>query len=338
MNGQNKNDNIIPIPNLAERLINKGLERLSQKDFRQAAQLFSQARELEPDNADLNVGLVVSLVELGFYPEARDLCNELLKKGIGDYFQVVNIYLMVLLQLGEHDEMTSVIEALLDDNLVPPDKVEHFEKMLQFSKRVREEKKAQTAKKDEPEQPVNWDELIENKNDTEILLAITKLAEVNVRPYIPHIQKFLVDEHRHPFLKTILLNILKEQEYDKKIKVHKFSRTIDLIPAALGDLSEDSFLVQTGDLAEKNLGQENPTLNDIVQGLIERHYFVFYPLDPSEGEFALWAAAYHALAAEYQGVEPNLDELSALYDADIEDIADIIAYLKEIEEISYPII
>jgi tetratricopeptide (TPR) repeat protein len=340
MKGNNKqNDNVIPIPNLSERLINKGLERLSEKDFRQAAELFTQAREIEPDHADLNVGLVVSLVELGFYKEARDLCNDLLKKGIGDYFQVVNIYLMVLLQLNEHEEMTSVIEALLDDNLVPPDKVEHFEKMLQFSKRVHEEKKDQKVlKEDKIEKQIKWSDLFENKDDTEMLLAITKLAEINIRPFIPKIKEFFLDEQKHPFLKTILLNILKEQEYDKELDIRKFSRTISIIPTELKDVTESSFLVQTGDLVEQHLSQDNPTLNDMVQSLIERHHFVFYPLDPSDGNFAEWAAAYQALAQEYQGMDPDLEGLSAQYGVMENDIDKTISYLKEIEEISYPII
>ena len=75
------------------------------------------------------------------YEEARELCDELLRKGIGDYFQIISIYLMVLLQLSEHKEMIETIELLFQENQIPFDKIEHFEKMLNFSKKVLEERK-----------------------------------------------------------------------------------------------------------------------------------------------------------------------------------------------------
>ena len=93
------------------------------------------------ENYEVNMGLLVSLVELQQYEEARELCHELLRKGIGDYFQIINIYLMVLLQLSEHQEMVETIELLFQENQIPFDKIEHFEKMLHFSKKVLEERK-----------------------------------------------------------------------------------------------------------------------------------------------------------------------------------------------------
>src|SRR4051812_12493282 len=98
---------VVAFPNLGERLIVKGMDELGSRNFRKAATLFSQAREFDPDNDEVCMGLVVSLVELEYYEEAKALCQEMLNKGIGDYFQLINIYLMVLLQLGEHQEMVT---------------------------------------------------------------------------------------------------------------------------------------------------------------------------------------------------------------------------------------
>ncbi|MDQ0219402.1 tetratricopeptide repeat protein [Peribacillus cavernae] len=342
MNGKEKHskkDNIILFPDLAGRLVDKGLDQLAKKDFREAAALFTQARELDPENPDLNVGLVVSLVELGLYPEAKDLCRELLNKGIGDYFQVVNIYLMVLLQLNEHEEMSSTIKALLEDDHIPPDKIEHFEKMLQFSQRVKEEKQHQEIIKEEKiHHEIETDGLFADKTESEILLTITRLAEVNIRPYVPEIRQFLLDEQANPFYKTVLINIMKEQEYDKEIDVSKFNETVTIIPAGLGDVLESEFIVEVTKIAEKRLGQENPTLLDMVKSLIERHNFIFYPNDPSENRFEEWAAAYQVLAEEYQGMKPDAEEIADLYRINAASIMHLVSHLKEIEEISYPTI
>ena len=55
---------IVLFPNLHERLITKGLDELSNKNFKLAAQLFIQAREYDIENYEVNMGLLVSLVEL----------------------------------------------------------------------------------------------------------------------------------------------------------------------------------------------------------------------------------------------------------------------------------
>lgn len=336
---QSKKGNIIPFPNLAGRLVDKGLDQLAKKDFRQAAELFTQARELEPENPDLNVGLVVSLVELGYYPEAKVLCKELLNKGIGDYFQVVNIYLMVLLQLNEHEEMASTIRALLEDDYIPPDKIMHFEKMLQFSQRVLEEKQGQEIIKEEKiHHEIEKEGLFEEKTESEIMRTISRLTEVNIRPYVPEIKEYLLDEQANPFYKTLLINILKEQEYDKEIDVLKFNEMSCIVPASLGDVLENSFLVEVTKLAENHLGQENPTLLEMVKSLIERHNFIFYPNDPSKTRFTEWAAAYQLLAEEYQGMNPDVEEIAESYRTSPGSVRQIASYLKEIEEISYPII
>ncbi|CAH0346318.1 tetratricopeptide repeat protein [Bacillus sp. CECT 9360] len=338
MSGKDKptnKDNIILFPNLAGRLVDKGLDQLAKKDFRQAADLFTQARELEPEDPDLNVGLVVSLVELGYYSEAKELCKELLNKGIGDYFQVVNIYLMVLLQLNEHDEMASTIKVLLEDNHIPFDKVEHFEKMLQFSQRVTEEKQNQEIIREEKiHHDIEKDGLFEDKTESEILVTITRLTEANIRPYVPDIKRFLLDEQANPFYKTLLINILKEQEYEKEIDVFKFDETVKLIPTDLGDVLESKFIVGVTKLVEERLGQKNPTLFEMVKSLIERHNFILYPNDPTKGRFEEWAAAYQMLAEEYQGINPDEEDNQA----DADSVRQIVVFLKRIDQISFPII
>ena len=57
-------------------------------------------------------------------------------KGIGDYFQMVDLYLTILIQLHEYQEIVITIEALLDEKEIPPEKHDHFLTILQFSRRM----------------------------------------------------------------------------------------------------------------------------------------------------------------------------------------------------------
>ncbi|MDP1417341.1 tetratricopeptide repeat protein [Peribacillus simplex] len=330
---------IIAFPNLGERLIVKGLDELGNRNFKAAAQLFSQAREYEPENDEVCMGLVVSLVELEYYQESKELCIEMLNKGIGDYFQLINIYLMVLLQLGEHQEMVTTIELLFEESQIPFDKEEHFEKMLQFSKRALEDKKEEKERQNQQlSEELQEDELFEGKTDNEMLLVISKLTNINIRPFIPQIEEFLQKDEGHPFFKTMLLNILIDQEYNEEVTLRKFNQSKSVIPRELKSLKETDFYKKVTGLTEEEISQDNPSLFEMVHSLIERHSFLLFPFEPGPESLPAWAAAYHALAEEYMTGEVFGRGLADLYQADEETVADILSYIKEIEEISYPII
>ncbi|WP_285765564.1 tetratricopeptide repeat protein [Peribacillus sp. SI8-4] len=340
-NNRNKNGEarIIAFPNLGERLIAKGLDELGNRNFKAAAQLFSQARDYEPEDDEVCMGLVVSLVELEYYEESKELCKEMLNKGIGDYFQLINIYLMVLLQLGEHREMVTTIELLFDENQIPFDKEEHFEKMLQFSKRAIEDKKEEEDRQNQQvAAELQEDGVFEGKADNEMFLIISKLTHINIRPFIPQIEQFLQSEEGHPFFKTMLLNILTDQEYNEQVTLRKFNETKSVLPKDLKSLKETDFFKKITSLTEARISQDNPSLYDMVHSLIERHSFLLYPFEPGPERIPAYAAAYHALAEEYMAGEISARGIASIYRAEEEAVADILADLKEIEEISYPII
>ncbi|MBM7691970.1 tetratricopeptide (TPR) repeat protein [Peribacillus deserti] len=343
MRGKNKkaerDRKVIPFPGLANRLIELGLDALREKEFKEAAKHFSQARELDPDHPELNIGLVVSWVELGNYREAKALCRELLLKGIGDYFQVVNIYLMILLNLNEHQEMIHTIKALLEEKQVPPDKEEHFYKMLEFCERSLEETEIQDVITEQDEAVLTEEiDFLAQKPEQEQLLLISQLAHANIRPYLREVQGFLRNPDAHPFLKTLLINILKEQSVHEETEIQKFSRSMKVNPEHLPDVMHTDFLIHTLDELESRLSHENPTLMEFAQSLIERHNFLLYPFEPSEQGFHDWAAAYHFLIAEYQGESAPLAHLAEKYSGDPDNINTIIKRIREFEEISYPII
>ncbi|MGM9957089.1 MAG: tetratricopeptide repeat protein [Peribacillus sp.] len=330
---------VVPFPNLGERLIIKGLDELGKRNFKDAARLFSQAREFEPDNDEVCMGLVVSLVELEYYEESKELCQEMLNKGIGDYFQLINIYLMVLLQLNEHQEMITTIELLFDENQIPFDKEEHFEKMLHFSKRALEDKKEETERELQlREEELQKEELFAGKSDKEMLLVISKLTNLNIRPFVPQIEQFLQDRDGHPFFKTMLLNILIDQEYNEEVTVWKFTQSKIVNPKELVTLKETSFHKTIMNLTEEEISHKNPSLFEMVHSLIERHSFLLYPFEPESDMIPAWAAAYHALAEEYMTGEDRIQEIANSYSVDGEAVTNILATIKEIEEISYPII
>lgn len=74
-----KKNNIVPFPNLRERLLEKGWEALQAKQYKTALHFFSEANELKNDPG-VELSIVVCLFELGEWEEAKDRCRRLLEK------------------------------------------------------------------------------------------------------------------------------------------------------------------------------------------------------------------------------------------------------------------
>ncbi|GAE43997.1 hypothetical protein [Mesobacillus boroniphilus] len=164
------------------------------------------------------------------------------------------------------------------------------------------------------------------------------LAKVNIRPYLIKIREYVASEDGHPFLKTMLLNILKEQEYDEELHVYKFGWTEDFNPVNLPELKdyvENSGVIQ---LLSHEIENDDPVLFENVQRLVERYYFLVYPFKLSVGQAEAWAAACHFVANEYYGFEDPLESFAEIYNSQIEETQQVLDFIRRLEEISYPII
>lgn len=333
-----KKDNIVLFPGLDRRLLEKGLDMLQQKKYRQAYELLEEARKLDPENSEIYIGLVLAYYESGNVKQARQLASEMLKKGIGNYIQVMDLYIMILVQLNEYDEIITTIEALLEDKEVPKEKVEHFSKMLHFSRRMAEEKTESMPDEElvvqEPADHVL--NLIHCMDPQEQMMLAARLSKENIRSYISEIKVYLASSEGDPFLKTMLLNILKEQEYEKEILVEKFGMKEVFIPVSLPEINEVKKAQEVTDLLKEELESEDPVMYENIKTMVERNFFLLYPFSPKPGASSSWAAAYHYLGNLYFGMAESFEVYARQYGTSQGEIEEAASFIKEIEEISYP--
>lgn len=323
---------IIPFPGLAERLVDKGMDALAHKKFKEAVELLTKALDMKNDDYNARFGLVVALIELGQYREAKEHCQSLLKRGIGDYFKVMEMYVMILLQLNEYEEMEATVKVLLDEGYVPADKEEQFENMLEFSQRMSRERKDFPVEL-EPADDESRDLQLATKSYQEQLIILTRIKDENIRKYIDEIKDYLQSPEGHPYVKTVLLHILKEQDYQEECDIEKFLKHKTVIPVQLEDIPTRPFLLKVRSLIEGNLEHQNPTLFELTSQLIERQHFMIFPFEPVT-DLESWAAAYHIIAERYQGFEPGEDAIIDLYQAKNTKVQEALQFITYIEEIS----
>jgi tetratricopeptide (TPR) repeat protein len=329
-------DNVIFFPGLEKRLTDKGLEKLEKKKFREAISLLEEAKELDPENDEILIGLVLAYFEASAFQKAKVLAKEMLLKGIGDYFQMVDLYLTILIQLHEYQEIVLTVEALLEEKEIPPEKHDHFITILQFSQRMAENRQPDIEENETEETNVQELNLFSLENLNEQMLLVSSLAEKNIRPYLPEIASYLEAEEGHPFLKTILLTLLKEQEIDRDLSVRKFSMEKRIIPTQLPEVREEPRLKEVKNLLEARLESENPGLFENTIRMVERIFFISYPFELEPVSTTAWAAAFHYIAQDYLGMDTKVGQLSSDYGVQVEEIEEAKDMIEEIEKISYP--
>ena len=330
------NNKVILFPDLEQRLLEKGLESLQQKKFREAVEYLEEANALAPDNHEILFGLVLAYFEIGSLTKAKELANQMLHMGIGDYIHIVEIYITILVQLHQYDEIVSTIEVLLEDREIPKEKFEHFTRMLHFSRKMAQAKPPVETESTQDEMISKEINFFSYKDQEAQMQLATKLSEKNIRPFIEEIKSYLCSENGDLFLKTMLLNILIEQQYDKEVVVEKLDRTMTVTPASMQHENIQSQQNKLLQLLENQLEHEDPILLENLKNLIGRQFFFIFPFNLEPYRDVVWASAYHSLAAEYQGIPSQLEELALRYDVTEEDMMRAGLILKKIEEISSP--
>ena len=336
------NENIILFPDLEKRLAQKGLESLQAKKYREAIAFLEKAMELDAENEEILIGLVLAYIEAGSFQKAKALAKEMLLKGIGHYDQMIDLYITILLQLHEYSEIVATIETLLEESEIPADTAARFSTILQFSKKMAENSASPINEYSLPETEKKIEDqtlsLYALKDANEQMLLVSRLADKNIRPFINEIQTYLADRAGHPFFKTLLLNLLKEQEVEKEVYIEKFQIEKSVLPSELPDIRRQGRMMDIVEILKDRLEQEDPILLENIKSLVERHFFIVYPFHLEPDEPRAWAAAFHFLTLEYYGQSPEIKDLADMYGQTVADLKQAIEWIKAIEEISYPVI
>lgn len=329
-------DNVVVLPGTRERLVEKGIQALQEKNYEEASDFLIKALHFSEDPGDdeIQMALLLALYECGQYDEAKELCEEMLQLGNGDYYDVMDLYISILFQMKEYQRAYITLSALCEENQIPSDKKDHFEKLLQISRKMASTSEENDYQSDSDRAPKLFyeDESIEQQT-----LKAAELVQRNIAPYLDELIDIIGDAHSHPFLKTLLLNIMREKGVDKEISVRKLHFSKRLIPNQLEEVFQMSYYKQVLTKLEEAVSQSNPVLFSQLTELVNRHFFLLYPFEP---EFSVdtWAACTLQLVCEYYGEAEEAEILCPqLFSHDDAGREKCMAYLKELDEFSAPV-
>jgi tetratricopeptide (TPR) repeat protein len=329
-------DNIFLFPGVDKLLMEKGLTSLHNKKFSEAIGYLEEALELDPANDEISIGLIIAYFETGNLITAKHLAYKSMKQGVGDYFQLIDIYIMILLQLNEYEEIVSTIEALLEEREIPIEKLDNFTRILEFSRRKLEAESTLLNHTVENES-VDFD-LFQYENLNDQFLAVARLSHLNARSYLNGIKEYLKWEEGHPFIKTMLIQLLKEQEVDAPLEIEKFHQRLTINPVELKEIEKVLSADEIMHFIKSEIEQENPSLFESIREMVSRHSFLLFPIERKPTDPRAWSAAYHFIVLEYFGMPHSIEKLVRKYESQTPMVTEAIGLIRELEEISSPII
>lgn len=304
-------ENIIVFPGMVDRLISEGLKQAENFQYDLAVETIRHALTYtDPDEQTLGV-YAYSLYEIREFEEARIRCEQLLKMGPTYYFETMELYVTILMELRKFNEVTEMVESLIDEGIVPADKLEKFEQLLKLNARVAKQK-SDTVIEDVPHN--NQIDASLFQLDTFQSFSEDKQQQLLVEldgEKLTSIEKELVaiveNEFISPITKSFALLLMVNDGLKREVTIEKFGHKAVINLQNLPDSSQSPKVEAILKIAEEELIQ-NPTKLEMVQDLIIRHSFATYPFEWFSYKEAEVAAAYIDYVGFMLGEEDMKDE------------------------------
>lgn len=273
-------ENVIVFPGTVEKLLDEAHAFAEDYRYDLANEKFEEALQYTPgDEMTLSV-YAYSLYEAKDFEKAKEICERLLEIGPSMYFEAMELYLTVCMQLRQFKQVEKIIESLMEEGVIPEDQIDKFTRLKNLNADIAENKQMQedvVVTQETAENDFTIEEFMERKTE-EQLVIVHELMMANIRPIALALKGIIEHEKTHPFVKSLVLLLLVEQEVTMEVEMKKFDRTLTVNPAQLEVPTKMPHFQAVEAIITKELEQEPSTL-ELVEHLIAKHAIVTYPFE-----------------------------------------------------------
>lgn len=261
---------IIMFPKLETKIIENGLEFFRNKQYEDAIELFEEGLELGVNATLFKSALVISYMETNQLEKGKQLILELLQEDNRNYVTNLNLAVMILFQLNEHNQIITLLDEAFEQERISEENLPHFQEVYQLSKTIKQKK---VEKKYLQLDLFNY-ETIEDQ-----LLIVRDLLTEQVNPYKEEISNYLLDEEGQDFFKTLLVQMLQDKNDSTEYTISKLNEQLIFVPSELNQQVVQKTKTELETLFIKKYENDDPTyLNQLLE-FIGRFYFLIYPFD-----------------------------------------------------------
>ncbi|MBO6046251.1 MAG: hypothetical protein J6P61_00710 [Erysipelotrichaceae bacterium] len=171
----------------------------------------------------------------------------------------------------------------------------------------------------------------EDVNEDLLYMVLDQLQDLNVRRLIPDIRRYLKDETKPPFAKTLLMEIMIEQQISEEFEVVKYGSTYYFDPGYAPLVLEQLCYEGITRHLQRVLEDSNPTLMMQCIEYLEYILYAAYPREFYEEDYALIAATIHYYVATLQLIDMDEQDLMIDYNVTLEEVEEMTQMLKKFE-------
>lgn len=273
-------ENVFVFPGTVEKLLDQAHTYAEDYQYDLANDKFEEALQYTTgDEMTLSV-YAYSLYEARDFEKAKEICERLLEIGPSMYFEAMELYLTICMQLRQFKQVEKIIESLMEEEVIPEEQMDKFTRLKNLNADIAENKRVQEEVEiiqESAENDFSIEVFLEKKTE-EQLVIVHELMMANIRPIAFSLKTIIEHEQTHPFVKSLVLLLLVEQEVSMEIEVKKFDRCLKVNPIELQLPTKMPQFQVVAEIIMRELEQEPSTL-ELVQHLIAKHAIVTYPFE-----------------------------------------------------------
>ena len=248
------------------------------------------------------------------------------------YYDVLVAYLEALKECEEYEKAIDILVEELGMPYIPYEYESLFNEVYDQILLEKQEMNAQLDRHqifsvEELEKLLDRNDV----NDDLLYMALDQLTQLNVRMLSPVLHRYLADESKPAFAKTLIMETLIQQQIDDEFEVHKNGHIYDFNPAISALVLERECYQGIGKHLIRVLEDDNPSLMNQCLDYLEYFLYATYPQEIYEDEYALYAAGIHYYVSTMQNIEVSEEDLEVDYNVNMEMLAEVLLALKTIE-------
>ena len=263
--------NVIVFPTTVNRLLAEGMTFLKEEKYEDARDSLYQVLTYEPEHAAALGGYAYCLYELGEFEEALEVCEELLKIGPIHYLETMELYISILMQVREFEEAEKMIELLIEEKVLPEERLEQFQQLRDLNERIAAN--ASVEKVDASLYEIDTFLALRPSEQEQLILDLPTTS-------YQALKKRLLAIIEHPesdlLTKTYILYMLYQEKIEAEVNVQKFNYTGTFNVNDLPDPMNNARIRKITAIMEEELAKD-PTRLELVKELFERHIYLLYP-------------------------------------------------------------
>ncbi len=276
---------------------------------------------------------LVCLIGLKEYKQARAEGAWAKENAQDTYYDVVSMYVTALKELGDFEEAIRILIEELSMPYIPYEYEMMFNTAYDEVLLEKQEALYQVESKNQIFSIEEIAQILKNKecNDDLMYMALDQLQQLNIRMILNVVRDYLIDPSKHFFAKTLLLEILIDQQVDEELEIEKLGQYYSINPYYMPLVLQQDCYQGTIKYLQNYLEDENPALYEQCVEFLEFVLYAIYPKELYDDEYNILAGALHYYIASLQNIEISMEDIEIMYYCQEDEVYQYIQLLKKIE-------